>query len=79
MQRRSRKFQECVPRSLIFARRTKRVRRNLFGRAILTAARQSRLEIVGDGRRAVLEDFQCILDNYNSLSTKTKRTGARPG
>lgn len=50
-----------------------------YSGATLSAARQSRLKIVGDGCRAVLEDLQCVLDKYNSLGTKTKRTWARLG
>ena len=48
-----------------------------YSDAILSAAQQSRLEIVGDGCRAVLEDLQSIIDKYNSLGTKTKRTWDR--
>ena len=50
-----------------------------YSGATLSAARQSRLDIVGDGCRAVLEDLQSVLDKYNSLGTKTKRTWARLG
>lgn len=47
--------------------------------ATWSLAQQSRLEIVGNGCRAVLEDLQCILDRYNSLGTKTKLTWDRLG
>ncbi|MCJ1272199.1 hypothetical protein MMC22_012107 [Lobaria immixta] len=45
--------------------------------ANLSAAQQSRLKIVGDGCRAVLQDLQDLVDRYNSLGTKTKRTWDR--
>ncbi|MCJ1266071.1 hypothetical protein MMC22_005953 [Lobaria immixta] len=50
-----------------------------YSGVMLSAARQSRLKILGDGCREVLEDLQCVLDKYNSLGTKTKRTWARLG
>lgn len=50
-----------------------------YSDAVLSAARQSRLEMVGDGCRAVLEDLQSIIDKYNSLGRKTKRTWDRLG
>lgn len=43
----------------------------------LSATQQSRLETVGHGCRAVLEDLEGILDRYNSLGSKTKRTWDR--
>lgn len=45
----------------------------------MSEAQQSRLRIVGDGCRGVLGDLQGILDRYNSLGTKTKRTWDRLG
>ena len=45
--------------------------------ANLSADQQSRLRIVGDGCRAVLQDLQDLVDRYNSLGTKTKRTRDR--
>ncbi|MCJ1263552.1 hypothetical protein MMC22_003422 [Lobaria immixta] len=45
--------------------------------ANFSAAQQSRLRIVGDGCRAVLEDLQGLVDRYNSLGTSTKRTWDR--
>ena len=51
----------------------------IYSDAPLSTAQQSRLETVGDGCRAVLEDLQGILDRYNSLGTKTKRTWDRLG
>lgn len=45
----------------------------------LSAVQQSRLGIIGDGCRAVLEDLQSVLDKYNSLGTRTKRTWDRLG
>lgn len=45
-----------------------------YSNANLSATQQSRLKTVGDGCRAVLEDLQAILDKYNSLGTKSKRT-----
>ena len=50
-----------------------------FSDSTLSAPQQSRLETVGDGCRAVLEDLQCSLDKYNSLATKSKRTWDRLG
>lgn len=43
------------------------------------ACQQSRLESVGDGCRAVLEDLKAMLDKYSSLGSTTKRTWDRPG
>lgn len=45
----------------------------------LSAAKQSRLESVGDGCRTVLKDLQRRLDKYNSLGTQSKRTWDRIG
>lgn len=45
----------------------------------LPDAQQSHLQTIGDGCRAVLEDLQTILDKYNSLGSKTKRTWDRLG
>ena len=45
-----------------------------YSDAILSAAQLSRLRVVGDGCRAVLEDLQDLVDRYNSLGTNTKRT-----
>ena len=47
--------------------------------ATLSAAQQSRLETVGDGCRAVLEDLKAMLDKYSSLGSTTKRTWDRLG
>lgn len=47
--------------------------------ATLSATQQSRLETVGDGCRAVLEDLKAILDKYSSLGSTTKRTWDRLG
>lgn len=48
-----------------------------YADANLPAAQQSRLEIVGDGCRAVLKDLQGCVDKYNSLGTNSKRTWDR--
>ena len=48
-----------------------------YSDANFSAAQQSRLRIVGDGCRAVLEDLQGLVDRYNSLGTSTKRTWDR--
>ncbi|MCJ1272192.1 hypothetical protein MMC22_012100 [Lobaria immixta] len=48
-----------------------------YSDANFSAAQQSRLRIVGDGCRAVLEDLQGLVDRYKSLDTKTKRTWDR--
>ena len=45
-----------------------------YSDANLSAAQLSRLKVVGDGCRAVLEDLQDLVDRYHSLGTNTKRT-----
>lgn len=45
----------------------------------LSATQQARLDNIGDGCRAVLQDLQDILNKYHSLGTKTKRTWDRLG
>lgn len=49
----------------------------IYPDADLSAAQQSRLEIIGDGCRAVLKDLQCTLDKYKSLGTRSRRTWDR--
>lgn len=49
----------------------------MYSDTTMSAAQQSRLRIVGDGCCGVLEDLQGILDRYNRLGTKTKRTWDR--
>ena len=50
-----------------------------FSNQNLSASKQSRLEIIGDGCRGVLQDLQRILDRYNSLGTQSKRSWDRLG
>ena len=45
----------------------------------LSVTRQARLNNIGGGCRAVLEDLQDILDKYQSFGTQTKRTWDRLG
>lgn len=46
----------------------------IYPDAILCATQQSRLKILEDGCRAVLEDLQVMIDQYDSLGTKSKHT-----
>ena len=48
-----------------------------YSDANLSPAQQSRLKIIGDGCHAILEDLQDLVDRYNGLGTKTKRTWDR--